>query len=241
MDTNTEDKLEAAEKLLSSDSISLDNAHAALELVKGINSRLDRLVTASKKALEVVSKVQKGELIELSVEAIPAETEEEKKRKKTLLLFIKTFKDLKNEVQRAKTELESAKGRSAQDQVTTIGKLATFAKGPLGLVTIAAVIIAAVSIYWAAAGPKTDQTVQQPEISAQNSATKIQVISFNSKKIPLTELEVRTGPDCTANGQQIPHYHAKNHQSVTATDGSVIQDPGSCAFGKASEVKIEEI
>lgn len=54
-------------------------------------------------------------------------------------------------------------------------------------------------------------------------------------------LEVRTGPDCTNSPQQAPHYHAKNGQFVRATDGTIIQDPGSCAFGKVNEVQIEEL
>ncbi len=67
--------------------------------------------------------------------------------------------------------------------------------------------------------------------------TKIQVILFGDKQIPLSELHIGQAhiPHCDS-----PHYHAITGR-VTALDGTVLQDPGDCGFGKVKDVKIIEV
>ena len=74
------------------------------------------------------------------------------------------------------------------------------------------------------------------ETTTNTSREKIQVIEFNGKQIPITEVVVGTGPDCDSD-----HYHAADGTSVQAVDGAAVPDPGGCGYGKVSEVTISEI
>ena len=85
------------------------------------------------------------------------------------------------------------------------------------------------------------QTSSPTSISTPSKKLTIQVITFERKKIPLSELAVRIGPDCTNSPSEAPHYHARNSVNVKTIDGTVISDSGACAFGKVSEVAIQEV
>jgi len=37
------------------------------------------------------------------------------------------------------------------------------------------------------------------------------------------------------------HYHALHNNSVTSLDGTEVQDPGACGFGKVNETEIVEV
>jgi hypothetical protein len=130
----------AAQELLNEQATSRAKFESIRTLIRGINPRIDKALNASSKALTDLTKLQKGEVIELAAEHLPEDTDENKKRKKTLLLFIKFWKDLKGEVARVQTELE--KGRHGQSSAQTIGRIASYAKGPIGLITLVAVGIA---------------------------------------------------------------------------------------------------
>ncbi len=70
---------------------------------------------------------------------------------------------------------------------------------------------------------------------------KLMVIQHGQAFIPVSELEVRSGPDCENN--KAPHWHSVNGPDSLVkafnNDGKMltIVDPGSCAFGKTSEVQ----
>ena len=69
---------------------------------------------------------------------------------------------------------------------------------------------------------------------------KIKVIVVRGKKVAISQVHVSTGPECDSEANQFPHYHA-NTGSVTALDGSVLQDPGGCGLGKVRDVPVEEV
>lgn len=226
-------RFEAAQKILSEQSTTVEKVESIFTLLRGTHPKIEKILVPASQAFANLKKFHQGEIIELTAENLPAEGEEQKKKKKALILFLKTWKDLRGEVKRVKAELES--GQTGLDQVSSFAKIAAYAKGPFGIITIAAILIAVtlLIINNNKAKPGIENNVTQ---STNSPKTKIQVIEFQSKKIPLTEVEVREGPDCNA-----PHYHALDHTSAKALDGSIVTDPGSCAFGKASEVQILEI
>lgn len=236
-------KIEAAYKLLSEESTTLEKFDSASKLLIGINPKIDKNLQTCSKVLLGIENIQSGEVIDLFVKNFPENTPEEKRRKKAILLFIKYWKDLRNEVSRIKGELDEYKGqeKSVQQQITSFGKIAAFAKGPFGIITLAALIIATSLVFLGRNGqPKstTENQTQSPLVSAK---PKIQVITFNGKKIPLSELTARTGPDCKTGSVETEHYHAKNGQFTKALDGTQISDPGACAYGKVEGTNIEEI
>ena len=97
-----------------------------------------------------MSHIDKGEAIELVLEALPEGTEEEKKRKKLILLFLSAWKDLKKEVVRVQAELAKSTGNHpVQSKAQSWGNILGVAKGPLGLITILAagwVLLSATSV-----------------------------------------------------------------------------------------------
>lgn len=243
-------RIEAAFKILHAQSSSVEKLESIFTLLQGINPKIDKIIDSCAKSLSTLGKLQKGEIIELAAENLPTETKEQERRKKTILFLIKNLKDLEGELERAKEELDKSNGSQARLNI------ATFAKGPFGLVTALAIVIvlALAFINSNRSGSQTQTASTTPSetpiatsspspastpISSPKSTIK--VITFGGKKIPLSELEVKTGPDCTSSPQEAPHYHAKNGHSVRATDGTTIPDPGACAYGKVEGTNIEEI
>jgi hypothetical protein len=225
--SNSKEKILAAYKLLDEDSTTKEKFESVKELLKGINPKVDQTLIKVSKAWDDLEKIEQGEVIELSAEHLPEDTEEQKKRKKRVLLLIRSWNDLKNEVERVKTELENSK----PDGKESFSKITSFAKGPFGIVTILAiVIVVGVSIF---VGSK-DQPNPETPVSQKS---KIKVIEFNGKKIPLSQLTEGIGPECDKNS----HYHAKDHSSAQSLDGTKVQDPGGCGFGKVKEVKVLEV
>lgn len=225
--SNAKEKVLAAYRLLEEDSTTKEKFESITTLLKGINPKIDQALARVSKAGGDLEKIEKGEVIELTLENIPAESEEEKKRKKRLLLFIRFWKDLKSEVERVKLELERGNQTGKQD----MGKITAFAKGPFGIFTILAVIVVGALIF--TGNNQTQEKTSQVESSPK---PKIQVIEFNNKKIPLSEVIVATGPDCDN-----PHYHARDHTSAKSLDGTSVADPGGCGYGKVKEVKVLEV
>jgi len=241
----TKKRIFAAHKLLTEKTTSKQKLESVKALIKGINPRIDKLLEDSSKAFSDLEKLKKGEVIELTAEHLPENTEEEKKRKKALLWFIRNWKSLHSEIDRVKKEFELGKQRGEQ-QVASAGKIVAFAKGPIGLTTvIAVVLVIGLSVF----GGKKQETNKinpsptnsiPPSTTESTSGEKIKVIIVDGKKIPLTELTTGQGAECLDGQKQVPHYHAKDHVSAKALDGSSVSDPGGCGFGKVNEVKIEE-
>lgn len=230
------EKIDASYTLLDTQTTSVEKYESIRRIIEGINPHIDKQLKTVSKAITAYQKISNGQIIELTAEHLPEKTEKEKKRKKALLFLIQSWTQLKGEVQRVRNELEqTSRHNSVEENVIHAGKIIKFAKGPYGLITLAAIIIVGFSLL---SGPKnplppTHQTSMTTPTVSQHITT---YILFNNKKIPLTELIVKNGPDCGGGG--IPHYHAANEPYVTALDGTKIRDPGSCAFGKVSETKV---
>ena len=256
--TKIREKLTAAEILTRGDSTTVDKATSLITLLKGLDRRVDKKLTTLSKSLSNLKNLTEGNVIELSADNLPEETEKEKKRKKAIIFFIKSIKELKSEIERVKNELD-AKSRGEQTTTETASKITARVKGPFGLLTIAAIIAVGGFVFVKGKTtqnqppPQSTQTIvttptpapissitPTPQASPSTKA-KIQVISYNGKQIPLDQLEIKTGSECTSSPQVAPHYHAKGGQFVQATDGTIIQDPGGCGFGKVTEVEVKEI
>ena len=163
----------------------------------------------------------KGDVIELAAEHLPEETAEQKKRKKALILFLRSWKNLKTEVGRVGKELDTQNESPSQRQQTrSVARIISGAKGPLGVITIIAVVAVVASQF---VSPKT---------------ATLKVIQVSDKSIPLDALVVASGTECQNNA---PHYHATDHQAARALDGTMVPDPGGCGYGTVSQTQIVEV
>lgn len=232
MEQDIKKRLIAAYELLSEESTSLKKFENIRILIKGVNPNLDKRLDKVSRLLSSFEKIQKGEIIELTAGNIPEETEKDKRRKKTFLLLIKTWKDLKNEVERLKTEFKKMEKKD-QSKPENVEKIIAKAKGPFGIITIAAILVIGVSLFVNINKDKNPWN----QVQAIPSTSKIEIIIFDDKKIPLSELIIGTGTECD-NSQ---HYHAKDHTSAKTIDGSIVNDPGGCGFGKVKEVPVLEV
>lgn len=250
-------EIEALLKLLDGDSTTFDRLESSLTLLKGINSTIDKKIEQALLPLKNLRNLQEGDVIELTAENLPERDEKEKRRKRALLLLLKSIRELRSEIERVQKEWDRQK-KGEQGGVESLGKIAAFAKGPFGIITLAAVLAVAGLLFLnkgrgqnqssvASASPTPSPlTTPTPTPSPRTSPSPISgesilVITYDGAKIPLSQLAVRTGPDCTNSPDEAPHYHAANGHYVTALDGTQIDDPGGCAFGKVSETKVEEI
>lgn len=237
--SDTKQRYLEAYKLLSEESTNLDKFESIRKLIFGLNPKVDKILNSCSETLSKIEKLQKGEVIELTAEGLPEDTEEEKKRKRTTLLFIRSWKGLQSEVERVKSELESGDGQESLEQKVQSGtKIVSFAKGPFGIITILATIMVGIFII-VNSQSQAPQTI--PQATPAEVKSKTQVINFNDKKIPLSELTTGVGSECLTNGNPASHYHAKDHQVARALDGTLVSDPGECGFGKVDEVTILEI
>lgn len=147
-----EKRLLAASSLLDEKTITSAKFESVCQLIKGIHPKLDKKLSTCSKILIDVQKFQREEIIDLSVEALPEDTKEDKKRKKLLLLFLNSWKDLKHEVVRVQSEFEKniKNGNSRTGKISSVGRILALAKGPLGIITIVAgviVIINSVAVH----------------------------------------------------------------------------------------------
>lgn len=137
-------RLQAAQVLLLEPSTTREKFNSVRDLVRGINPHLDSALSRIEQHLATWSHIESGDVIHLTADHLPENTEEEKKRKKWLLLFINSWKQLKSEVARVQTELDASQGSNApSDTGSLIGRILWKAKGPLGIVTVLAVGVVA--------------------------------------------------------------------------------------------------
>src|SRR3989304_3279562 len=101
---DAKEKFLAASKLLVGETTTVEKFEEVRKLVKGINPRIDRLLESCSEAISKIEKLQKGEVVELTAESLPEESDEQKRRKKALLFFIRSFKELQSEVARVRNE-----------------------------------------------------------------------------------------------------------------------------------------
>ncbi len=225
-------KLDAVTSFLDKDSTTIGQVESLLELLKGVDPRVDDKLKLLAKSFSQLKNLLEGDVIELSAEYLPERTEKEKRRKKALLFFIRNWKLLKSEVERAKSQIKSKEDLSVND----VGQILAKLKGPFGIITVVAVVLVIAAILFTFNKPKEQKAPvadNSPEVSKTSG---IKYIEYTGKKIPLDEVVVKNGPDCNA-----AHYHARNTVSVKTVDGEIIPDPGACAFGKVSETKIIEL
>ncbi len=239
--STTHQKMMSVYELLQEATISIDSFEHVHTILKGLHPKVDEKLEICSKALEKLQQLQSGDVITLSAEGLAEDTQEKRKRKKALLFFITTLKDLKSEIKRIDAEFTKANQNghpSIQHQLTAWGRVVGFAKGPFGIVTFVALVIFGFLLL---RGYKTQGTsvvatsaIISPTTTSKDSLT-IQVITYNGKQIPLNQLYVGHGPDCDS-----PHYHATAGR-VTALDGTVIPDPGNCAYGKLKNVQVTKV
>jgi hypothetical protein len=74
---------------------------------------------------------------------LPESTEEEKKRKRLLVLFIRGWADLKKEVARVEAEFENAKNNQSGSNSSMWAKILKSAAGPFAVITLVAISVAA--------------------------------------------------------------------------------------------------
>ncbi len=216
-------------EILDTDKLSREKLVAISKLIKGINPSVDKTLVKVSKVLKLIEQVQKGEVMDLTLQNLPAKTAEEKKRKKTVLLLLKWWRQLRGEIKRVRQEIEQIKQTDQKiRQVEGGGRILAKAKGPVGIITVMAIGIVGVSILLGKNKP-------EPVAREVNRQT-IQVIVVGEKRIPTTEVKTATGPECDGE-----HYHAKDGVAAKATDGTMVDDPGGCGLGKVSEVRVEEV
>lgn len=136
-------RLEATQSLFSGSTTSLEKLSAIRDLVRGLHKGIDEKLAQCEEAFSHIDKVASGDIVELSADHLPETTEEEKKRKKALLVFIRFWKDLQSEIARVQIELYTADAtQSSASNVSVWKKILGAAKGPMGITTIVAVGIA---------------------------------------------------------------------------------------------------
>lgn len=138
------EKIDAALQLLLEETTTFTKFEKIRILIKGINPQIDKTLSTCSDVVKKIKKIQKGEIIELSLGALPENTEEQKKRKKYLLLFLFSWKDLRGEVAKVQKlyQQQSSDGKmTAQEHLASASKLTATAKGPFGLITALAVVI----------------------------------------------------------------------------------------------------
>ena len=133
-------RLLAVQALLLEPSTTREKFSSIRALLKGVHPDIDRALDACEREISTIEKFMQGAVIELMGERLPESTEEEKKRKKALLFFINTWNSLKGEVTRVQGELQASNNaQNSADKASYWGRIFNFAKGPFGIITVAAV------------------------------------------------------------------------------------------------------
>ena len=67
-------------------------------------------------------------------------------------------------------------------------------------------------------------------------AQELEVIEYNGKYLPVSQIHRFTGPECDGD----EHWHA-NNGAVVATDGTTVPDASDCGYGKTKNVPVIRI
>lgn len=127
---NIRTRIEAVNKLLAGETTNLEKIEEVRNLLLGFNPKIDSLTKSMVEMMAKVDNIVQGDVALMGVESLSEDTAEEKKRKRMLLLFLKSWRDLQSEIKRVELNM----GKPG-------GSLRTWrwAKGPLGLITVIAV------------------------------------------------------------------------------------------------------
>lgn len=230
--SDTQEKMMSAYQLLGQDIISINSFEHIRKLVKGVHPGIDEKLEICSKALNKLQKLQSADVITLSAEALPDESEEQKKRKKSLLFLIESIKSLRSEIKRVQTEFSPK--NTSQNQLWHIGKVIKFAKGPFGITTLIAIVV--VGFLFMTTNHKQTPSLTQPVTTSPTiNKQQMQIITYKDKQIPISQLFIGHGSDCDS-----PHYHAITG-TVTSLDGTSIIDPEGCGFGKVKDIQVTTI
>jgi len=164
---DTKKRLSAAYGLLSESTTTLEKVRSLKSLISGISPELDKKWAELDRYISTIEHVESGEIIDLAVETLPEVTEEQKKRKKMLVLFFKYWNDLKGEVERVQKEFDSQK-QSGQGS-SMWARIFSASKGPLAVVTVIAIGIAALS------ATSVDITIQNNGCSTLYANSKVPI------------------------------------------------------------------
>lgn len=225
---DSHEKMMTAYQMLGQDMLSISMFENIRILLKGVHPEIDKKLEICSKALSILQKIQSGDVVTLTAEHLPEDTEKKKKRKKTWLFFIQTIKDLQSEMKRIDSELRTS--QSSQNQFMSWGRIVKFAKGPFGLTTLVALVVIGISVVFIHSTAKSAIT-NLPSVPTKVHK-QVEVIMYNNKQLPLSGLYIGHGTDCDS-----PHYHAING-AVTALDGTVVVDPEGCGFGKVKDTSV---
>lgn len=102
---NIPERLRAAYQLLIEQTTSRQKITTVLTLVRGTDPRIDVLVTKVEEAVLLLDKIQEGDVIMLAADALPETNEREERRKKVLMFFTKSWRELGSEISRIQSEL----------------------------------------------------------------------------------------------------------------------------------------
>lgn len=139
-------QLEAAYTLMEGDTTTIEKFEKIKTLLLGINPTLDKKLTAAGTSLNHLQAALNSDIIHITGHALPELTPADKKRKKLLALFITSWKSLKSEISRVQgyyDNIQTGEGST----VASMAKTGLFAKGPLGLITMAAIVIVGVGLF----------------------------------------------------------------------------------------------
>ena len=129
----------AAEALLLEPTTTREKFSSVRALIFGIHPGIDKTLVRVEEGISALEKVMGGEVIHLTAEHLPENTEDERKRKRALLLFLNAWKDLKGEVVRIGQESDAAKrAPTSGEKASHVRRIFNFAKGPFGITTIVA-------------------------------------------------------------------------------------------------------
>ena len=188
--TANREKIRAALDLLMEETTTIAKFERIRTLISGVNPKMDKVLSEISSLIKNLEKIENVEIIDLTLENLPEKTDKDKKRKKLLLLLLSSWKNLRSEVERVQSlyEKASSDGKiSTSEHASVLGKTLALAKGPLGLVTLAAVVIVGVITLL--------NTISVTIIIKNQGCDPIQPIVRLPFPIPGIELPKETIPD----------------------------------------------
>lgn len=136
VDSEIHKRMRAAYVLLQGKEISISIFEQVVILIKGLEPRVDKKLSLCSEALDTLQKIQKGDVIMLSADTLPEETDEQKKRKKTILFFITSLRDLRSEIKRVEKAFAKVSGQKNRWE-----QIVFYLKKPFGIITMVIVVI----------------------------------------------------------------------------------------------------